>query len=136
VVGQGLTLPLVVRLAGFDTGAEDDRERRARLDVAQAALERLDEAAHDEAVPDTTVERLRSTYLEHAERAAAELDDADAETGDSSDAYVALRRATLEAERDTLVRLREEGRLGQEAARRLAREIDLAQSRLPPDGDD
>jgi monovalent cation/hydrogen antiporter len=136
VVGQGLTLPLVVRLAGFDTGAEDDRERRARLDVAQAALGRLDEAARDEAVPDTTVERLRSTYLEHAERAATELDDSDADTEDSSDAYVALRRATLEAERDTLVRLREEGRRGQEAARRLAREIDLAQSRLPQDADD
>jgi monovalent cation/hydrogen antiporter len=137
IVGQGLTLPLIVRRAGFDEGPEEDRrENEARLDAAQSALARLDEAARDDAVPDTTVERLRSTYLEHAERAASELDRGDAETDDSSAAYSALRRATLEAERDTVVRLREEGRLGQESARRLAREIDLAESRLPPDEDE
>jgi monovalent cation/hydrogen antiporter len=131
IVVQGLTLPLLVRAAGLGRSAEEERqEQEARLQAAEAALERLDHAgAHDEA-PDTTVERLRTTYLEHAERAAAELDDGRVETEDSSEAYRELRTLTLAAERDAVLRLRREGKLSNEAARRLPYEIDLAESRL------
>jgi NhaP-type Na+/H+ or K+/H+ antiporter len=74
IVVQGLTLPLLVRACGLERSAEDERrEQEARLQAAEAALQRLDRAAaEDEApdeAPDTTVERLRTTFLEHAERA-------------------------------------------------------------------
>ncbi|MEA2255168.1 MAG: monovalent cation:H+ antiporter, family [Solirubrobacteraceae bacterium] len=131
LVGQGMTLGPLVRAVGL--GASEEAERReeeARLEASQAALARLEEAAHDDDVPDTTVERLRSTYVEHAERAAAELGHEDVETEDSSEAYRDLRRATLAAEREAIMRLRREGRLGRAAARRLQHEIDLAESRL------
>jgi monovalent cation/hydrogen antiporter len=133
MVLQGLTLPLLVRVAGVErSGAEDEDEQRARLEAAQAALERLDRAATKDEAPDTTVERLRTTYSEHAERAAAELDDGRVETEDSSEAYNELRAATLAAEREAITRLRREGRLSHDAARRLHHEIDLAESRLAP----
>jgi Na+/H+ antiporter len=131
IVVQGTTLAVLVRALGL--GATDEAERReeeARLEASHAALARLDEAMDDDAVPDTTVERLRSTYVEHAERAAAELGHDDVETDDSSEAYRELRRATLAAEREAVLRLRREGRLGTRAARRLQHEIDLAESRL------
>jgi CPA1 family monovalent cation:H+ antiporter len=131
LVLQGLTLPMLVRVAGVRPAAEEDEEeQRARLEAAQAAMERLDRAAADDEAPDTTVERLRTTYAEHAERAAAELDDGGVETEDSSDAYRELRAITLAAERDAITRLRREGRLSHDAARRLQHEIDLAESRL------
>src|SRR3954466_7980248 len=85
IVLQGLTLPLLVRACGLERSAEDERqENEARLQAAEAALQRPAHAAADDEAPDTTVERLRTTYAEHAERAAAELDHAGVETEDSS----------------------------------------------------
>src|SRR5919202_716440 len=131
ILVQGLTLPLLVRATGLHRGAEaEEQEQRARLAAAQAALERLDRAAGENGVPGTTVERLRTVYREHAERAAAELDEEDVETEDSSAAYRELRALTLQAERETVLRLRAEGRLSTETARKLEHEIDLAQSRV------
>jgi Na+/H+ antiporter len=131
IVVQGLTLPLLVRACGLERSADDQRqENEARLQAAEAALQRLDHAAADDEAPDTTVERLRTTYHEHAERAAAELGDGDVETEDSSAAYAELRSLTLEAERDAIMKLRREGKLSSDAARRLQHELDLAESRL------
>jgi CPA1 family monovalent cation:H+ antiporter len=131
IVVQGLTLPLLVRAMGLGPEAgEEEREQEARLAAAHAALERLDRAAADDEAPETTVERLRTTYVEHAERAAAELDRDGVETEDSSEAYRELRSLTLDAERDAVLRLRREGKLSNDAARRLQHEIDLAESRL------
>jgi CPA1 family monovalent cation:H+ antiporter len=131
IVLQGLTLPMLVHAAGVRRGGEEEEdEQRARLEAAHAAMERLDQAATEEEAPDTTVERLRTTYSEHAERAAAELDDGGVETEDSSEAYRELRALTLAAERDAVARLRREGKLSHDAARRLEHEIDLAESRL------
>jgi monovalent cation/hydrogen antiporter len=131
IVVQGLTLPLIVRWCGLDRTAGDERaEQEARLQAAEAALQRLDQAGAEDEAPDTTVERLRTTYSEHAERAAAELDDGEVETEDSSEAYAELRAITLEAERDAIQKLRAEGKLSNDAARRLQHEIDLAESQL------
>src|SRR3954454_5360715 len=131
LVVQGLTLPRLVRACGLERSAEDERqEQEARLQAAEAALQRLDRAGAEDEAPDTTVERLRTTYLEHAERAAAELGDGDAETEDSSEAYAQLRGLTLEAERDAILKLRRAGKLSSDAARRLQHELDLAESRL------
>src|SRR3954471_23207151 len=128
---QGLTLPLLVRACGLERSADDQRqENEARLQAAEAALQRLDHAAADDEAPDTTVERLRTTYAEHAERAAAELDHPGVETEDSSEAYAELRALTLEAERDAIMKLRRDGKLSSDAARRLQHELDLAESRL------
>jgi CPA1 family monovalent cation:H+ antiporter len=131
LLAQGLTLPLLVRACGLERSAEDERrENEARLQAAEAALQRLDHAAADDEAPDTTVERLRNTYAEHAERAAAELEHTGVETEDSSEAYAELRQLTLEAERDAILKLRREGKLSNDAARRLQHELDLAESRL------
>lgn len=131
IVVQGMTLPLLVHACGLDRSAADERrEQEARLHAAEAALQRLDEAGAEDEAPDTTVERLRTTYHEHAERAAAELGDRDVETEDSSEAYAELRAMTLAAERDAIMQLRREGKLSSDAARRLQHEIDLAESRL------
>jgi CPA1 family monovalent cation:H+ antiporter len=131
MVVQGLTLPMLVRAAGIRPSAQEaEDEQRARLGAAHAAMQRLDRAAIDDEAPDRTIERLRTTYSEHAERAAAELDDGGVETEDSSEAYRELRALTLAAERDAVNRLRREGKLSHDAARRLQHEIDLAESRL------
>ena len=63
VVGQGLTLPALIRRLGV---VEDGRGRgggaRGRLDASQAALERLDELESEEWTRNDSVERLRGLY--------------------------------------------------------------------------
>ena len=44
LVGQGLTLPFVIRVLGLqDDGIEDREDAKARIQAAEAALARLDE---------------------------------------------------------------------------------------------
>ena len=67
VVGQGLTLPAVVKRMG--TTVEADRERQAelqaRLAVSKAALAELEAIARDDsadAPPTETLDRLRQRF--------------------------------------------------------------------------
>ena len=64
VVGQGLTLPALIRRLGVrEDGAEEEAEElRARLVASRAALERLDELAVEEWTRDDTIERVRGMY--------------------------------------------------------------------------
>ena len=64
VVGQGLTLPYLIRRLGVqEDGAEEAAEEtRARYVAARAALERLDELAGEDWTLDDTIERLRELY--------------------------------------------------------------------------
>src|SRR4029079_3588033 len=64
LVGQGLTLPVLIRRLGVrEDGAEEEAEElRARLVASRAALERLDELTSEEWTRDDTVERVRAQY--------------------------------------------------------------------------
>jgi monovalent cation/hydrogen antiporter len=130
LVGQGLSLPLLVRRLGVvepDPGpAGDVRQALGRL--SQVALDRLD-ALDPEAdgVPAELVERLRERY--RARR--AHLDhqrDPDREQG--ADAYAELVGELLRAQREELRRLRAEDRVTPEVASRLDHDLDLEEARL------
>ena len=64
VVGQGLTLPWLIRRLGVvEDGTEEEHEEiRARLVIARAALERVDELEGEDWTRDGTVERVRRLY--------------------------------------------------------------------------
>ena len=58
LVGQGLTLPLVIRALGLeDDGLEDREDAKARIHAAEAALARLEELADEDWVREDTAER-------------------------------------------------------------------------------
>src|SRR4051794_7182291 len=68
---QGLTLPLLVRACGLERSAGDQRqEQEARLQAAEAALHRLDQAGAGGEAPDTTGQRRRAADPGHPRRAA------------------------------------------------------------------
>ena len=49
LVGQGLTMPLVIRLLGLETDRiEETEENRARIRAAEAALARLEELVEED----------------------------------------------------------------------------------------
>jgi Na+/H+ antiporter len=133
VVGQGLTLPRLIRRLGLveEDDGEEGEELRARLEAARAALERLDELAGEEWTRDETVERVRRLYEFRKRRFAARAGKiADDGYDERSVAYQRLMRLLFEAQREALVRLRNEGAISNDVMHRIEREVDLEESRL------
>ena len=134
VVGEGLTLPaLIRRLDVAEDGSEEEHEEaRARLTAAEAALERLDELAVEEWTRDDTVERVRAMYEFRRRRfkvRAGKLEDEDG-IEERSVSYQRLMHELYAAQRDALVELRDSGRISAQVMRRVERELDLEEERL------
>jgi monovalent cation/hydrogen antiporter len=132
LVGQGLTLPWLIRKLGVSDGGSEEREElKARLMVTKAAIGRIDELEGAEWTRDDTVERMRGLYEYRKRRLAARAGKAEDDGyEDRSVAYQTMVREVLEAQRAELVRLRAEGTISAEVMRRLERELDLEDQRL------
>jgi Na+/H+ antiporter len=134
VVGEGLTLPTLIRRLGVvDDGSEEEREElRARLTIARAALERVDALEDEEWTRDGTVERVRRLY-EYRQRRfkirAGKIDDEDG-LEEGSLAYQRLMHEIFAAQREALVGLRNSRQISSDVMRRVERELDLEESRL------
>ena len=134
LIGQGLTLPALIRRLGVrEDGAEEEAEElRARLVASRAALDRLDELAGEGWVRDDTVERLRGMYEFRQRRfkvRAGKIDDEDG-IEDRSLAYQRLMHELYGVQRHALVELRNAGTISNDVMHRVERELDLEESRL------
>ncbi len=134
VVGEGLTLPYLIRRLGVvDDGTEEEHEElRARLVIARAALERVDELESEDWTRDGTVERVRNLYRYRQRRfkiRAGKVEDTDG-IEESSLAYQRLMHEIYAAQRQELVRLRNSREISGDVMRRVERELDLEESRL------
>lgn len=134
VVGEGLTLPLLIRRLGVvDDGLEEeDEEVRARLVIARAALDRVDELAAEDWTRDDSVERVRRLYEFRQRRfkiRAGKIEDEDG-LEDGSMRYQRMMHEIYTAQRQALVGLRNGGQISGEVMRRVERELDLEESRL------
>ena len=69
---------------------------------------------------------------EHYRKRLAALEPADEnrEEAEDHDRYIELTREALRIERETAVRLRNEGRIDDQVLRRIERELDLSESRF------
>jgi Na+/H+ antiporter len=132
LVGQGLTLPLVIRVLGIeDDGVDDRQDAKARIHAAEAALARLEELVGEDWVREDTAERVRGAYNFRTSRFRARLDDGDDGAIESrSQDYQRLRRELLDAERAALVELRRAGVIGNDVWLRVGRDLDLEDQRL------
>jgi monovalent cation/hydrogen antiporter len=132
LVGQGLSLPLVIRALHLeeDRGAAKE-EAKARIRAAEAALARLEELTDEDWVRADTAERMRGLYNFRRNRFAARFDsEDDGEIEGRSVDYQRLRRDLLNAERGELLRLRREGVINDDVMNRVQRDLDLEESRL------
>jgi CPA1 family monovalent cation:H+ antiporter len=126
LVGQGLSLPWLIRHLGVLAPAgQDGEEVHARLAAVEAALERLEELKHD--FPDhlPLIDQLREEYEHEAEHvlpsAGTEPDEATRELLD----HRAIRNAVLVAEREAVIALRDAGVINDETLRSIERDLDL-----------
>jgi len=140
LVGQGLTLAPLLRLLGIEREREwSPDEAIARLEAAQAALDRLDELEREERISEERLRRMRELYRARFRRCMAVIGgDADGAHGAAQaaaqqklDRYGELRRELIGVERDAILGLRNEGRLRQETMRAIQRDLDLEEARLP-----
>jgi CPA1 family monovalent cation:H+ antiporter len=136
LVGQGLTLPLLLRLLGLHGTREwSPDEAIARLEAAQAALDRLDELEREERITDERLRRMRELYRTRFRRCMAVIggdgEEARAASREPIERYSELRRELIGVERDAILGLRNEGRLKPDVMREIQRDLDLEEARLP-----
>jgi monovalent cation/hydrogen antiporter len=134
VVGQGLSLPYLIRRLGVQEGGteEEAEELRARYEAARAALERLDELAGEDWIRDDTIERLRGLYRFRQRRVkvrSGKIDDDDG-VEERSLAYQRLMHELYAVQRRAVVDLRNGGEISNDVMHRIERELDLEESRL------
>jgi len=132
LLGQGLTLPVLIRMLGMEPDDRAEREdAKARIKAAEAAVARLETLAAEEWVREDTAERLRGLYGFRSDRFRARLDDGDdGMIEERSTQYQRLRRELLDAERSAVVALRNAGMIDDEVMTRVFRDLDLEDLRL------
>jgi monovalent cation/hydrogen antiporter len=134
LVGQGLTLPLLIRRLGVrDDGLAEREELHARKEAAQAALAYLHGISDEEWAREDTLRRMIGLYeFRHRRlRQRAGVMDGDEEDLETrSYDYQRIVRETLEAQRRRIVELRDEGAISDDVLHALERELDLEDQRL------
>ncbi len=131
LIGQGLMLPAIVRWLGLPHDAEDERQREqdaeitARLEALKVSQDRMDRLAAD---GETAADVLTILRGRHHHRARQLPNDTD---GREAIAVAAELRADLiAAEREYIYQLLQDGKITDEARRRIERELDLEEEGL------
>jgi CPA1 family monovalent cation:H+ antiporter len=130
LVLQGITLPPLIRVLGLAGAAGPNcEEQEARRIAIDAAVSFLEEAkVKDDAESAGLYEDLASHYRKRL--ASLRPDDENPKDITDHERYIELSLETLRVERETAIRLRNEGRINDEVLRRIERELDLSEARL------
>jgi len=154
LVGQGLSLPPLLRLLGVTADGTDVREEaRARFRALNAALNRLEELVEEDWITEGALTQVRAYYegrqkklrtrfgkLDHSHDGPG----ADGQSGHThtegrdhleehrsrQQNLLRLRQELLDTERATVIQLRNEGLINDGVLRLVERELDLEELRL------
>jgi monovalent cation/hydrogen antiporter len=135
LIAQGLTLPSLIRWLGVqDDGSIEKEERQARIQANQAANEALlKREQRGNLKPEETdaLERLRVEYDDRLRQLKSyEVGNEASAERIFSTAYDELSFEALEAERKTILNLRNDALINDEALRNIQRDLDYAEARL------
>jgi Na+/H+ antiporter len=134
LVGQGLSLPFVIRKLRLEEPRRwSDEEAVARMEAAQAALDRLDEMEKENRADESQLKRLRDLYRARFRMCQAVLGGEDPETAAREQRiadYGELRRELIGTERETLLDLQSAERLRNATTRQIERDLDLEEARI------
>jgi Na+/H+ antiporter len=135
LVLQGLAFPVVIRMLDLDDDTSDaDEELAARIEIAYAALDRIESLADEGWALEDTIERVRALYDYRRRRFSSRLDDHTPDDGydyeQRADLYRRVMTEVYEAQRSALRALRDKGEISDEVRRNVEHELDLEQARL------
>jgi CPA1 family monovalent cation:H+ antiporter len=134
LVLQGLSLPWLIRVLDVEPEDADilEQEGRARLQAAEAALDRIDDLEREDWTLGESIDRLRGIYRYRRKRFAARFDD-DVDEGaieERSSAWGRMMSEVIDAQRDAIEGMRRSGEITDEVMRNVERDLDLEERRL------
>ena len=138
LVGQGLLFPAVINAVDIEDDTRDvDEELNARLEIAFAATDRIEEIADEDWVYEGTADRVRNLYEYRQRRFRSQVGPRRTTTTTSdyearADGYRRFMGEVIAAQRVRLRALRDEGEITDEVRRTIERDLDLEQARLDP----
>ncbi len=134
LVGQGLTLPAIVRRLGLRTDGSADREETiARQEATDAALRELDVLTGEWPDHRPLIDQVAEEYRHRASHRSGEgngvavgEDEADHERRE----HLAILGRVIDAQREAVIGLRDQAVISDQVLRRIERELDLEELRL------
>jgi monovalent cation/hydrogen antiporter len=131
LVGEGMVLAPIVRWLALPRDADEERRRerdaelKARIETLNVAQSELERVARDGSTESSVLELLRSRQANRARQVPKDADGREAVA-----AALALRAELINAEREYIYQLLREGRITDEARRRIERELDLEEATI------
>jgi CPA1 family monovalent cation:H+ antiporter len=131
LVGQGLTLPLVIRALGLAPDHDlEHAEAHARALTAEAALERIEELMAEWPGHKELIDALRTQYEYRTRHAELHHGDEPAAAEQEELEHSQIRRDIIEAERRAAFELHDRGVINDAVLRRIERDLDLEALRM------
>jgi CPA1 family monovalent cation:H+ antiporter len=136
LVGQGLTLPALIKALGLANAGrieqldEREQELKARRHAVAAILERLGNLAAENQVPPQALGRLRAIHQERLSQIERRTGHDEAGEATRVELEDDLDRLLIATERDFINDLYSRGALKDEARRRIERDLDLREALL------
>ena len=129
LVGPGLTLGLLIRRLGLGSGSDvREEEARARERMNEAARIRIDELEEVWPGHRPLLDELRVAFAHSSEHIGRQRDGR--ETDRELIEHREIRKNVIDAQREALLRLREDGVIDDDVRRSLERELDIEEQRL------
>lgn len=131
LVGQGLTLPLVIRRVGWD-GAEPDGDEPtfARAAAYRAGLDEVERARPNWPTHQPLFDRLESGLRDRGGHLATEDPSETEERRQERIEHEEIQRGVIAAQRQAVIELRDRGEINDQTLRIVERELDLEELRM------
>ncbi|HEX9635215.1 MAG TPA: Na+/H+ antiporter [Candidatus Limnocylindria bacterium] len=130
LVGQGLTLPLLIRRLGVgDDGSSAHEELHAQEASVAAALERLEGLVNEWPGHLELIDQMRARFQHATEHLEHDHEAGEAAMDQEQVEHAAIRQAVIDAQRLAIIDLRDRGVIGDEALRSVERDLDLEELR-------
>ncbi len=132
LVGQGLMLPFVVEWLGLTRLGNKERHREMKTEIAArrqalaAARRRLEKIVGQHNLPADVVEHLRTRHDHRAQQLPGNMRDGLAHKRQTA----TLKKQLIDIERDFIYELLRDGKITDEARRRIEYELDLEEASL------
>jgi Na+/H+ antiporter len=131
LVGQGLTLPFLVRWAGWDgTEPDGDELTAARAAQYRAGLDEIARARNDWPDHRPLLDRLESGLLDRNQHLATEDPDETAERRQERLEHEQIQRGIIAAQRIAVIELRDRREINDQTLRTIERDLDLEEIRM------
>jgi NhaP-type Na+/H+ or K+/H+ antiporter len=131
LVGQGLTLPFVVRRAGLDsTDLDGDEATVARAAAYQAGLDEIERARAQWPTHQPLLDRLESGLRDRTDHLATGDPKEAAERTQERLEHEEIQRSVIAAQRAAVIDLRDRREINDQTLRTIERDLDLEEIRM------